>query len=442
MIEKVKKSLSEINYKLLVSLFFVGIVPSLYTTLRVFFLGQIPGEYAFSIAGQLSWVNLLYEILNEAIILPLYFFIGKVISDKKELTMRIKSGMLITFLLYLGLSLIIIAFTSPILSLMAVNKDIISSSSTYIRIESVALIFSVLANFSLIVLISLDREKYIYLIVVIRLVLNVVFDTFFVSGLDFSFKLGVNGIGISNIVINLFVLMLGLVLMKKEGIYIFSKQPIRFSWLNELFKVGGISGVESFVRNLAYMFMVSRMVNIVNEQGTYWVANNFIWGWLLLPITQLGEYIKKDVATDFDAIKNKTLAYFTITTVICLIWFATIPLWKPFMENILMFDDVDKLYNLVMLLVGFYVLYAFQNVFDSTFYGIGKTNYMLFESVVTNTLYYGTAFVLFITKIWTPTLTSIALMFGIGVAFDSFVSLGVYIYLLKKKKINILNTRL
>lgn len=177
--------------------------------------------------------------------------------------------------------------------------------------------------------------------------------------------------------------------------------------------------------------MISRMINVVNEQGTYWVANNFIWGWLLLPVTQLAEYIKKDVATDENAVQDKTLGYFVITTVICLLWFVSIPLWKPFMTKILLFDDVDKLYRLVRILVGFYVLYAFQNVFDATFYGMGKTNYMLFEAVVTNCLYYGTAFVLYITKVWVPTLTGIALLFGIGTAFDSLVSLGAYIYLLK-----------
>lgn len=92
-----------------------------------------------------------------------------------------------------------------------------------------------------------------------------------------------------------------------------------------------------------------------------------------------------------------------------------------------------------MVLLGFYVLFAFQNVFDATFYGIGKTNYMLFESIVTNTIYYGIAFILYITNIWSPTLEGIALMFGIGMAFDSIVSLVAYIYLLKKNKINILN---
>ncbi len=108
------------------------------------------------------------------------------------------------------------------------------------------------------------------------------------------------------------------------------------------------------------------------------------------------------------------------------------------MIHVLHFTEVDKLFVLVMLLVGFYVLYAVQNVFDSTFYGLCKTNYMLFESVVTNTIYYGSAFILYVTNMWTPTLTGIAWLFGIGNAFDSIVSLVAYAFLLKKEKINIM----
>ena len=77
-------------------------------------------------------------------------------------------------------------------------------------------------------------------------------------------------------------------------------------------------------------------------------------------------------------------------------------------------------------------------MFDSTFYGLGKTNYMLFESVVTNTIYYGIAFILYMTGVWQPTLIGIALLFGIGNAFDSVVSLVAYIFLLKIEKINLL----
>lgn len=134
----------------------MGLCPTIYTTLRVFWLGQLPGEYSFSIAGQLSWVNLLYEIINEAIILPLFYFMGKVILDKHEFTNRIKTGLLITLGIYFVLSLLVIIFTDPLLSLMAVSKDIIEASADYIRIESVANIFSVLVQFGLVALISLS----------------------------------------------------------------------------------------------------------------------------------------------------------------------------------------------------------------------------------------------------------------------------------------------
>jgi hypothetical protein len=179
------------------------------------------------------------------------------------------------------------------------------------------------------------------------------------------------------------------------------------------------------------------MVNVVGEQGTYWVANNFIWGWLLLPVLQLGELIKQETATNKQNISRNSLGYFTITAVIAALWFASIPLWKPFMTHILGFADVEKLFSLVLLLVGFYVLYAIQNVFDSIFYGLGKTNYMLFESVVTNTVYYGIAFILYATNLWTPTLIGIALLFGIGNAFDSVVSYVAFRVLMKKENIKI-----
>ena len=434
---KIIKSVKHINWELFLSLLVMGLVPTIYTTVRVFFIGQLPGDWSFSIAGQLSWINLIYEILNEAIILPLYFFMGKVVSDKTEYTNRIKTGLIISIYIYAVCSIFICLFTNPLLVAMATSKDIIGESAIYIRIESIANIFSLLASFLLVCLVTLGKSKYVYILTGVKLALCIIFDTFFVSTLSISANLGVNGIGYSNIVVNLLLFIVSVILLSKEGYSIFNKEKLSFKWTKGLLKVGGISGAESFVRNVAYMIMISRMVNMVNEQGTYWVANNFIWGWLLLPVNQLGELIKQEVGTDEKAVKNNTLGYFAVTIMVCVIWFATIPAWKPFMANVLQFSDVDKLFHLVLVLLGFYVLYALQNVFDSEFYGLGKTNYMLFESVVTNTIYYGVAFILYLADVWTPTLIGIALLFGIGNAFDSIVSGGAYAFLLKKKKINI-----
>ena len=441
MFSKLKLSISRINHKLFTALLLLGFVPTIYTTVRVFFIGQLPGEWSFSIAGQLSWVNLLYEILNEAIILPLFYFMGKVKADTKAFSNRVRTGMLITLCVYVALSAAIILFAEPMLRLMAADQSILGASAAYIRIESVANIFSILAQFALVALVTVNKSKYLYVLTVARLILCTFLDTFLVSALPVSLNLGINGIGYSNIITNGLLFAVSVALLARENIKVFSGDKPDFSWVKEFSKVGGISGFESLVRNVAYMLMVARMVNVVGEQGTYWVANNFIWGWLLLPVLQLGELIKQEVAADKENIRKNTLGYFGITTIIVALWGVTIPLWKPFMTHVLGFTDVDKLFELVMLLVGFYALYAFQNVFDATFYGLGKTSYMLFESVVTNTLYYGTAFILYSLNIWTPTLTGIALLFGIGNAFDSIVSLGAYAFLLKKNKINILKVR-
>ena len=441
MFSKIKLSLQNINYKLYFALLILGLCPTVYTTVRVFFLGQLPDGWSFSIAGQLSWVNLLYEIINEAIILPLFFFIGKVATDKKESTNRVKTGLLMSLGIYLVLSAVIVCCAKPLLSLMATDLSIIDASATYIRIESIANIFLILSQFALVALVTINKSKYLYILTGARLVLSLVCDTFLVSNLPLSLNLGVNGIGYSNIIVNIVLFIISLILLAKENINIFSKAKLNFTWAKEFIKIGGISGVESLVRNVAYMVMISRMVNVVGEQGTYWVANNFIWGWLLLPVLQLGELIKQETATDKENMHKNSLGYFSVTAIITAFWFVSIPIWKPFMANILQFSDVDKLFELVLILVGFYVPYAFQNIFDSIFYGLGKTNYMLFESVVTNTVYYGIAFVLYVTGVWTPSLIGIALLFGIGNAFDSLVSLGAFAFLLKKEKINILRIK-
>ena len=202
MFTKVKKSLGKINYKLFFALLVLGLCPTIYTTLRVFFLGDFPGEYSFSITGQLSWVNLLYEILSEAIVLPLFYFIGKVLVDKKEFSNRMKTGLIVSVGAYSFLSIIIIGLARPLLKIMATDSTIINSSTTYIRIESVANIFSLAFTFLMVGLVSIGKGKYVYILTLVKLVLCVLVDTFMVSTLSLSLNLGINGIAFSNIIVN------------------------------------------------------------------------------------------------------------------------------------------------------------------------------------------------------------------------------------------------
>lgn len=420
------KSVGNVNLALFASLMFMGLCPAVYTTLRTNFLGQLPGDWSYSIAGQLSWVNLMYEVVDEAIILPLFFLLGNPSRDETGFSNRLKSGLLVAMAIYSAFSLAVCVFTVPLLNMMAVDHSIIAKSAQYIRIEAVANVFGLAYRFLCVAIIATGETAIVYLLTLAKLGLSVLLDVWLVSSLPCSLNLGVNGIGVSNIVTNLALTVFAIRKLRRLGLLTGWHDRVEFAWLWPVAHIGLVSGAESLVRNLAYMLMVSRMVNVVGEQGTYWVANNFIWGWLLLPVLQLGELIKKETAESEDAIERNTPGYFAITATVIALWLVCIPGYKAFMSHVLGFSDVDKLYQLVMVLLPFYILFAVQNVFDATFYGRGRTDYMLFESVVTNSIFYGGMYVAYATGLWTPTLLGIALMFGVGNAFDSVVSWLAY----------------
>ena len=430
-------SMKKINYRLLLALLLLGLIPTVYTTVRIFLIGQLPGDWGFNIASQLSWVNLLYEILQEALILPLFYFIGMAIKNRLDLENKFRTGIIFTGAIYSILSMLIVVFAVPLINIMAQDTALINETATYIRLETVAAIFMTLVKFSLVTLVVINKDKYLYYLLGLQMILTVLVDVFFVSSLSFSLNLGVNGIAFSNIIVNLFLMVLVYFILRKEDINVFSKQKLNFGWIKDLFKIGGISGLESFVRNIAFMFMVIRMVNVVGEQGTFWVANNFIWGWLLLPVLQLGELVKRDCGENDSAIKDKTLGYFGITTFIVILWAISIPLWKPFLRDVLQLSNYTDVFNIALVSVGFYVLFAYNNVIDSIFYGIGKTKYMLFQSVIINSVFYGTLFVLYVTGVYQPTLMLIAIMFAAGIAFDSLLTYGMFIWMLRSKNIKL-----
>lgn len=443
MMNKMMASLKKIDYRMFAALLLFGLIPTIYTTFRIFLIGQLPGEWGFSIAGQLQWVNLLYEILQEGLILPLFYFIGAVISDKDQLINRIKSGLIFTVSVYLALSVLIFIFARPLVQFMAQDTSIISETVSYIRLETIAMTFATTVRFIMVVLVTIRKDKNVYAMLIAQLVMTMLLDTFLVSTLDLSLNLGVNGIAITNIIVNIILLVVSVFLLKQNGLNLFRKKSMSFEWLKELFVKGGISSLESLVRNLAFMLMIVRMVNVVGEQGTFWVANNFIWGWLLLPIIQLGELVKADTGENsYQSVKERSLGYFGVTAIIVLLWFITLPLWEPFIKNVMQISNYQDVFFIAVISVGFYVLFAFNNVIDSIFYGLGKTNYMLFQSLVINTVFYGTAFILYQIGIFEPSLTLIALMFASGTALDSLLTMGMYVWMLKRKNINVLDLSL
>ncbi len=266
---KLSDSLKDFNYRLFGTLILISLLPTIYTTIRIFFLGDLPGDWGFNIASQLAWVNIFYEVVQEALILPLFYLISKALHDREELSNRVRTGLISAFLVFLAMSILIITFVSPLLSFMGQKQEIIGQTAQYIRLEAIAIQISVLFRFITLVLIILKRNGKLLMLLAIQMILTILSDTFLVSTLPISLKIGVNGIAIGNICVNIVLVIVGLLMLHQDGIQVITKGKNNFSWLKEWIRVGGLSGLESFVRNAAFTIMIIRMINMVQEQGTY-----------------------------------------------------------------------------------------------------------------------------------------------------------------------------
>jgi Na+-driven multidrug efflux pump len=432
------KALKSINYRLLFAILILMLFPTIYQTVRIFFLGSMPDDWGFNIASQLSWVSLFYEIIQEALLLPLFFILGKSLLNKNEFINKIKVGILITGIIYSVLSFFLFIFAKPLIIFMAQDKQLIDATVDYVRLETIAALLSTLFKFMLIVLISLKKDNYMYLTLIIQMMLSILLDAFLVSNLNFSLNIGVNGIAITNIIVNCINIMICILLLKRENMFIFTRGKLSFMWVKEWFQVGKYSGIESLIRNVVFSIMIIRMVNMISEQGSYWIANNFLWNWLLLPALALGDLIKKEIGEDKNNIQTKTFAYIVLTTVFAIFWIGSIPLWKPFLHIVMNVDVYETVYYIVLIQTVFYITFIYNNIFDSTFYGVGRTDYMLIQSVCINIFYYGVAFILYLNGIFVPSLLSISLLFGIGMAADFIPTIILYVRMLKKMNMRII----
>ncbi|MDE7191869.1 MAG: multidrug transporter [Clostridia bacterium] len=435
---KIICALKSVNYRLWLAILATMLLPTVYQTIRIFFLGDMPSDSGINIASQLQWVNLFYEVIQEALILPLFFLLGKSLDDKKEFSNKVRTGLVVTGGIYLAVSIIIIACARPLIVFMQQDTAIIEQMVTYVRLETIAALFSTLWRFMSVVLVTLKRDNYMYILLGVQMVLSVLLDTFLVSSISISAKLGVNGIAITNIIVNLIIFVVSIVLLYRERIKLFTKEKWSFSWLKDWFKVGKFSGIESLLRNFVFMMMVVRMVNIVAEQGNYWIANSFIWNWLLIPSLALADLVKKEIGENKENIRAKTFGYIVLTSIFAALWLLSIPLWKPFLQYVMNVAEYETVFRIVLIETGFYITFLFNScICDSTFYGLGKTNYMLIQSLCIDGLYYGIMFILYLTGVFVPTLLGIALMFGIGMTLDFIPTLVLYIVLLKKENIKL-----
>lgn len=428
-----------INIRLLIALISMMVLPSLYQTIRVNFLGDLPSDSGINIASQILWLSLIYEIAQEALILPLFYLFGKSLSNTKEFENKVQTGFIVIFCFMAFLSAILFIYSQNIVIFMEQSEQIIGQTTQYIRLETIAIMFATLVKYMMVVIISLNKDKYIYGLLVVQMTLSILLDSVFFGPFEFSLDMGVIGIAWTNIIVNIAILLATYISIRQYGLKLLSVNQISFTWMKEWWTTGVFSGLESLVRNIAFIVMIIKMINMVEEQGNYWVANSFIWGWLLLPALALSELVKRDVGEDVKNIARNTKGYFSLGLIFVAIWCITIPFWHSFLANVMNVQDIKTVMYIVGVQTVFYFVFMFNNsILDATLYGLGKTNYMFIQSLWVNVGYYGTMFILYKVGVFTPTLLNICLMFGFGILIDLIPTVILYKKALREQDIKVI----
>ena len=106
-----------------------------------------------------------------------------------------------------------------------------------------------------------------------------------------------------------------------------------------------------------------------------------------------------------------------------LAWFALIPTYQWFFGTVEGIENPGRIFEIVAKNLGFYVAYAYSQVPDAIFVGMGKTKYNAINSLFCNIVYYGIWFILYKTGVVAMSMDMIIVMFGCGNITHWIVSL-------------------
>lgn len=416
MIQELRK-LRKFNWPLFISLCALSLLPAIYQTIKTFIISTSNDNNVFNILGQMEWYDLINETLIAFLIIPLYSILNKIKEyDENSFSQNVFKTGLITFISYSIFSLIVIACGKSLIWGMNENDIDLSVTYNYLILETIAFIVGVIITFINVVFVIIGKAKNFYILLGVKTFLSIIFDFILIP------HLGVYGVAISNIIVNTILgIVSSLILVKEKAISLclFKKDDLTLfkTWL----KIGVFSGMQQFIDNLIYAVMICKMVNMVAEQGNYWVANNFIWGYLLIPIQAMAEIIKRDSKVGYANLEKSN--YYLLTTLIILLEACTIPLWLSFYKNMEKLENAKEIFVITVKLAPFYIAYGFSIIIDSIFIGLGKTKYNMINSLIVNFIYYGIFYILYKTSVITFTMNVIILMFGFGMVFHLIVSI-------------------
>ena len=386
------------------------------------FIGGMLNPKSYSIAANLQWINVIFEILNEAFLLPLFFIFHKIIKHKK----KIIGKTYFIILIYLFFIVLFISIANPLLKQMAPSSYGVKTLD-YVRLEMATKLFLLIINITTVLLIAQNKKSYLLFIFITQSILNIMCDLFLFSQFSFSCQLGVMGIAYSDFITSILIFCCCLFFVQR--LFHFSWNDLgNPSWDLKFYANWQIiaSGTESLVRNVFYVVFVLSVINHMQNpqlQGVWWALSSFFYTWLLIPIFVLSKYINNQMKLyQNNNFWEKFSAIFLLMICAFLLWIILIPFYPIYTRDILKITNYNVLTHLIDISLGFYCFFAICEIIDKTFYGEGKAHYVLLQSIITNIVVY----LPFYFARQNYSITMIAIMFGLSMTVDTCLTMTIF----------------
>ncbi len=406
-------------------------LPQFYRSYSIYLIGNaIPDTNALATVAQYQFIDLLLEVVQETFVLAIFFFVGKGLQSREGAGSPIRTSLTLILGVSVVLAAVLFSFSSSFVSIIGTPQAIQETTAAFLKIKTAAVPIFLLCAASVVIVETVNRKKLILTLAVMQVIYRFILDSLFYGGYSFSLGMGVLGVAWADVLSSLALLITALILIRRPLTDKLRNWRELFSfrgWKTYL-RVGGWSGLDSLIRNLAYFFLIIRLLNLLGENviGGYYLAMHIFWSFLLVPILALSESSRVLVANNSENIikvRRLWLASILIGIMILIIWAGLLPLWRSFAGILNSNAEVVNISVQAMsLLILPYMLFALNNTTDAIFYGLGKTKYIAYQNIITNGVVYGGAFVAYLTGNWVPTFTSIMILFATGIAVDSILT--------------------
>ena len=445
MITTIKRLLGQWDWGLFLLIFLYMALPRFYRSYSIYLIGNaIPDTNALATVAQWQFIGLLLEVVQETFVLAIFFFVGRGIQRSEGPGPPIRTALTSILLFSFVLAAVLFIMSDNFVAIIGTPESIQVTTSQFLKIKTATIPLFLLSMASIVIVETVNRKRYILTIAILQVIYQFVFDSLFYGGYTFSLNLGVLGVAWSEIVSGSCLFITTLFLLR-HIIFDKVKSLLSFFTLKDwriYLRVGGWSGLDSLVRNVAYFFMIVRLLNLLGGSsiGGYYLAMHIIWSFLLVPILALSESTKVLIANhseDIYRVRQIWYSALVIGGIIVLIWLVLLPFWGDFAGFLNSNNEiVDYSEKAMVILIVPYVLLALNLVTDSIFYGVGKTQYQAYQAIITNGSVYIIAFILYLTGIWSPSFTSILILFGIGILVDSLLTVYYAYRVLYRQKMN------